>query len=81
VVEAYVADPSENGEPPHQLRGFAIVRLKVGETKSVSFTLDPRSFSIYDVPLHRWTCLPGTYEVLVGTSSRDLPLHDRITIR
>jgi beta-glucosidase len=81
VVEAYVADPSENGEPPHQLRGFAKVRLKVGETKSVSFTLDPRSFSIYDVTLHRWTCLPGTYDVLVGTSSRDLPLHGRITVR
>ena len=81
VVEAYVADPPKNGEPPHQLRGFAKVRLKVGETKSVTFTLDPRSFSIYDAPLHRWTCLPGTYEVLVGTSSRDLPLHGRITIR
>jgi beta-glucosidase len=81
VVEAYVADPSQNGEPPHQLRGFAKVLLKSGETKPVSLTLDRRSFSIYDARQHRWTCLPGTYEVLVGTSSRDLPLHGRITIR
>jgi len=80
VVQAYVAQPAGNGEPPYQLRGFAKVQLKAGETKSVRFLLDERSFSIYDASLHRWISPNGTYEVLVGTSSRDLPLQLPITV-
>jgi beta-glucosidase len=80
VVEAYVAQPAKNGEPPHQLRAFAKVQLKAGETKPVSLILDERSFSIYDAASHRWIYPADTYEVLVGTSSRDLPLHTSIAV-
>ena len=80
VVQAYVAQPAGNGEPPHQLRGFAKVQLKARETKSVSILLDERSFSAYDSSLHRWISPNGIYEVLVGTSSRDLPLHSQIAV-
>ena len=80
VVQVYVEQPSANGEPPHQLRAFAKVALKAGETKPVSLTLDPRSFSIYDASAHRWISPEGTYGILAGTSSRDLPLHASITI-
>jgi beta-glucosidase len=80
VVQVYVEQPSANGEPPHQLRAFAKVDLRPGETKPVSLTLDPRSFSIYDASAHRWTSPEGTYEILAGTSSRDLPLHANVTI-
>lgn len=80
VVQAYVADPPATGEPPHQLRAFAKVQLKPGETKPVSLTLEEHSFSVYAASAHRWRTLGGTYEILVGTSSRDLPLHAHITI-
>jgi beta-glucosidase len=80
VVQAYVAQPVGNSEPPHQLRGFAKVQLKPGETKSVSVLLDERSFSVYDSSLHRWISPNGTYEVLIGASSRDLLLQLPITV-
>lgn len=80
VVQVYVADPSANGEPPHQLRGFAKVHLKAGETEPVTLHLDPRSFSVYDTGSKRWTVADGTYGVLAGTSSRDLPLHAKVVI-
>jgi beta-glucosidase len=80
VVQVYVEQPSANGEPPHQLRAFAKVELKPGETKPVSLTLDRRSFSVYDASAHRWISPDGTYGILAGTSSRDLPLHASITI-
>jgi beta-glucosidase len=80
VVEVYVGHPPANGEPPHQLRAFAKVDLKPGETKPVTFTLEPRSFSTFDTTAHRWTIQPGTYQILAGTSSRDLPLNSTITI-
>ena len=80
VVEVYVGHPPANGEPPHQLRAFAKVDLKPGETKPVTLTLEPRSFSTFDTTAHRWTIQPGTYQILAGTSSRDLPLNSTITI-
>lgn len=81
VVQVYVADPETNGEPPHQLRAFAKVMLKPGETKQVRLPLDPQSFSIYDATAHRWARRPGSYEILAGTSSRDLPLRSKIAIQ
>ena len=80
VVQAYVEQPSGNGEPPHQLRAFAKVQLKAGETKPVSLTFDQHSFSVFDTSLHRWKTPSGVYQILVGTSSRDLPLHAGVTI-
>ena len=80
VVQAYVEQPSRNGEPPHQLRAFAKVQLKAGETKPVSLLFDERSFSIFDSSLHRWRTPAGVYQIFVGTSSRDLPLHASVTI-
>jgi beta-glucosidase len=80
VVQVYVGQPAKNGEPPHQLRAFAKVLLKAGETKPVSLLLDGRAFSIFDASVHHWITPDGSYEVLVGTSSRDLVLHARVAI-
>ena len=80
VIQAYVGHPTENSEPPHQLRAFANVQLRAGESKSVTLHLDRRAFFIYDPSLHAWMSPAGTYEVLVGTSSRDLPLRASIVI-
>jgi beta-glucosidase len=80
VVEIYVGQPPANGEPPHQLRGFAKVQLEPGETKQVRLELDRRSFSIFDPSRHGWMVPDGTYEIFAGTSSRDLPLRSRVAI-
>lgn len=80
VVQAYVSQPSANGEPPRQLCAFARVFLKPGETRQVRLTISPRSLLFYDASTHRWTLAAGTYRVLVGTSSRSLPLHRDVTI-
>ncbi|HXH50384.1 MAG TPA: glycoside hydrolase family 3 C-terminal domain-containing protein [Terriglobia bacterium] len=80
VVQAYISQPSSNREPPRQLCAFAKVFLKPGETRQVRLTIEPRALSYYDISTRRWTSAPGTYQLLVGTSSRDLPLHRDITI-
>lgn len=81
VVQAYVHQPSKNGEPPRQLRAFAKVFLDPGQTKQVELTLSRRSFAIYDTKEHRWVFPSGQYEIMVGTSSSDVPLHSNVTIR
>ena len=80
VVQVYVGHPASNGEPPRQLRAFAKLMLKPSETRIATFTLDRRSFSIFETATHSWTIKPGTYEIFAGSSSRDLPLRGQISI-
>ena len=80
VVEAYIGQPPANGEPPDQLCASAKVFLKAGETRHVRFTIAPRALSYYDTSEHHWTTAAGDYRILVGTSSRDLPLQSAISI-
>jgi beta-glucosidase len=82
VVQAYVQQPANNGEPPRQLRAFAKVFLKPGQTRPVKLVLGPRSFSIYDTAVRQWRAPAGTYQILVGTSSalRDLPLRSNVEL-
>jgi beta-glucosidase len=80
VVEVYVQQPAANGEPPHQLRAFGKLDLQAGETKPITLSLDQRSFSIYDDGARQWKTPAGKYRILVGSSSRDLPLHSEFTI-
>ncbi|MGH9448124.1 MAG: fibronectin type III-like domain-contianing protein, partial [Terriglobia bacterium] len=75
VVQAYIKQPAKNGEPPRQLCAFTRVFLNAGQTKPVVVVLNPRSFSIYDTTARKWISPAGTYEILVGDSSRNLPLH------
>ena len=81
VVQVYVASPSSAGEPPKALRGFAKIALRAGETKHVTIALDPRAFSIWNTNAKRWTVVRGEYQILVGDSSRDLPLRSAVTVK
>ena len=74
VAQLYVAAPAAAGEPPYQLKGFARVDLAPGESRAVAFALSPRDLSVWDVAKHAWQVPAGGFRVLVGDSSRDLPL-------
>jgi beta-glucosidase len=80
VAQVYVGQPRKNGEPPRQLSAFAKVELKAGETRHVILTLNQRSFSVYDPTGRQWITPAGTYQILVGTSSRELPFHGSVTV-
>lgn len=73
VVQLYVADTKSSvARPPKELKGFAKVELAPGETKTIEFTLDDRSFAFYDPEKKRWIVEPGAFEILIGSSSRDI---------
>ena len=73
IVQLYVAkDRSQIARCAKELKGFEKVNLKPGETKTVSFQLDERSFSYYDVQKHDWSVEAGQYRILIGASSRDI---------
>ena len=73
VVQLYVADPEASiDRPAKELKGFQKVFLQPGEAKTVSFNLDRAALSWFDAGAHRWVAEPGTFRVLIGSSSADI---------
>ena len=56
--------------PDRELKGFEKVSLEPGETTTVTLELDGRAFAYWDPDRHAWHAAAGTYEILVGSSSR-----------
>jgi len=81
VVQLYLACPAEAGEPPKQLKQFQKIRLKPGESKTVAMSVGRDGLAAWDAGTHAWRAYPGTYSVLVGSSSRDIRLKGSFTLR
>jgi beta-glucosidase len=56
-----------------ELRGFEKVQLDPGETKTVSFVVTPEHMALLNRHME-WVVEPGTFEVMVGHSSKDIRL-------
>ncbi len=67
--------------PPKELKGFAKVELQPGEAKTAHFKLDNRAFAHYDAAKKRWVVDPGKYEILVGSSSRDIRMRRPVEMK
>jgi beta-glucosidase len=81
VAEVYVGNPPASvPRPVKELKGFAKVALKPGETKRVTLKLDRRAFSFYDVKKGGWTAEPGDFTILVGGSSDNIQLRNKFTL-
>ena len=66
--------------PDKELRDFAKVDLNPGEEKDVHIVLDRDCFEYYDIENDRWQVEAGEYEILVGKSSRNIVLNDKVVI-
>ncbi|MCD6289425.1 MAG: fibronectin type III-like domain-contianing protein, partial [Anaerolineae bacterium] len=82
VVQLYVSDPEASVlRPPKELKRFQKVSLEPGETKTVTFTLDQRALSFFDPMRKAWVAEAGEFEVLVGSSSRDIRERATFTLK
>jgi beta-glucosidase len=76
IAQVYVSDntgpPVER--PSKELKGFARVSLKPGETRRVRVSLNARALAYYDVQSKAWEARAGHYRVLVGRSVQDIAL-------
>lgn len=81
IVQLYVSKcSSEIIRAEQELKGFEKVYLKAGEEKEISFTLNPRAFSFYDLYKKDWSIEGGEYLVKIGASSRDIRLIDTVSL-
>lgn len=82
VVQVYVRDLQPRLiRPEAELKAFAKVYLEPGETKSINFSLGREAFWIYDPKENGWIVEQGEFEILIGASSSDIRLSQRVKLR
>ena len=80
IVQLYIRDlVSSVTTYEKNLRGFARVSLRPGETKMVTFTLKPSDLSLWDRNM-KFVVEPGKFRVMVGASSEDIRLRGEFEI-
>lgn len=81
VVQCYIRDvKSSLPRPQKELKGFAKVQLKAGDAETISLSFGGRDFSFYDDKLRQWRIEPGEFELLIGSSSRDIRISKKFSI-
>jgi beta-glucosidase len=63
-----------------ELKAFSKISLMPGQKKKVDLKLSVNNFAFYDDQLSKWIVEPGEYKLMVGSSSRDLPLETSIIV-
>ncbi len=81
IVQVYVRDlEAKLPRPEKELKAFLKVDLEPGEAEYICLTLDERALSYWDPDAGGWTAEPGEFEVLVGSSSRDIRARTTFTL-
>ena len=75
VVQMYIHDRYASATRPiRELKGFQIVELDPGESKTVTFKIDESLLKFYSGN-NRWEAEPGDFDIYIGTNS-DTKLKD-----
>jgi beta-glucosidase len=81
IAQVYASLPDSAGEPPKRLIGWARVELAAGASKQISIPVSRDRLTIYDESSDDWKLVSGTYNVMAGGSSQDLPQHQEVTLQ
>lgn len=82
VSQVYVKDViSMVARPEKELKGFSKDLIPANSTVTVSVNLDSRAFAYYNTCKKDWHVENGWFEILVGSSSDDIKLKQRIHIK
>jgi beta-glucosidase len=75
IVQLYIQDVKSSVERPvKELKNFIKVKLQPGEKVKVELEIDQLDLSYYDEALSSWVAEPGTFDILIGSSSKDIKL-------
>ena len=72
VVQLYIRDlVGSISRPVKELKDFARITLKPGETRTVEFTITADKLKFYNSEL-QYDCEPGEFDLMIGPNSRDV---------
>lgn len=82
VAQVYVKDvKSSLIRPEKELKGFKKIKLNPGESQTVSIQLDANAFSFWNEKTRKWEAENGTFDILLGKSSRNIVAKRRIRLK
>ncbi len=82
VAQLYVSKPDgEVFRPAKELKGFAKVFLKAGESKKVTIPLDDKAFRYFNVDTNKFEVEGGAWTVLIGASCADIKLSGTVEVQ
>jgi beta-glucosidase len=81
VVQLYThQERSAVVQPVKSLRAFERVTLEPGESKQVRFVVPVSQLAFYDVKSKSFQVEPGTFNILLGSSSDDIRLRAKVEV-
>jgi len=80
IVQLYVRDVvASMTRPVKELKGFKRITLEPKEKKKVTLTLKTKDLGFYDAKM-KYIIEPGTFEILIGSSSEDIRLKGNLFV-
>lgn len=81
VVQLYIGKVGGTVERPEkELKKFQKISLKAGESATVKMTIPKDAFTYYNVENKKFVKDAGTYNIMVGFSSRDIKVQKTIQV-
>jgi len=81
VVQLYINDIiSSTSRPVKELKGYEKISLEPGEKKTVKLKLLPEELSLLDRDMN-FVVEPGVFEVMIGSSSKDIKLKGEFEVK
>ncbi len=81
IAQLYIsAEDSQVRRPVKELKGFSKVKLEPGQSQELSFNITAADLAYYEPEIANWLTEPGSYQVLIGSSSRNIRLIGEIDI-
>ncbi len=81
VAQVYVSCKDGNVfRPQKELKGFAKVFLKAGESRTVSVSLDDKAFRYFNAKTNRWEVESGIYTISVASDAAHVRLSANIRV-
>ncbi|MEI6751764.1 MAG: glycoside hydrolase family 3 C-terminal domain-containing protein [Paludibacter sp.] len=82
VAQLYLKELNcSEDRPEKELKNFDKVFLKKGETKTITLKIERQQLAFFSLMQNKWAIEPGKFEVLIGSSSRDIRLKGSLIVR
>lgn len=79
VIQLYVENnKSDVHKPLRELRGFDKIYLNINEEKTVTFELEYKDFSYFDINLKRFHVNYGQYKIQIGKNVNEIILETKV---